>query len=230
MEHVYRSTHEFVSNIDENWRNSSPTILRSIEGILLFANKSGLQIGSRINILDFGGACGLNFFIARYLLPNFSVKCIVVETSEMVKYNNKRNTVPDLSFISNVHEISNLSFKPDIIICDSSLQYTQNPCETLRELLSFSPPVCSINRIPLTELNYSQKLIQKSKIKNNGPTIYKSNKFSKKIYYPLTVDPLHKIQELLEGHFKIIRIYKDGVLNHNDLTEKSVFSYSFWCS
>jgi putative methyltransferase (TIGR04325 family) len=197
---------------------------------LLFANKSGLPIGSRINILDFGGACGLTFFIAQYLLPNFSVKCIVVETSEMVMYNNQRKTHPDLSFISNVNEISNLSFKPDIIMCGSSLQYTQNPCETLRELLTFSPSVCSINRIPLSELKYSQKLIQKSNIKTNGPTIYKSNMFSKKIYYPLTVDPLHKIQELLDSHFKTIRIYKDGVLNHKNLTEKSVYSYSFWCS
>ncbi len=230
MEHVYRSTHEFVSKIDENWRHSSSTILRSIEGILLFANKSGLPIGSRINILDFGGACGLTFFIAQYLLPNFSVKGIVVETSEMANYNNQRKTHPDLSFISNVNEISNLSFKPDILICGSSLQYTQNPCETLRELLTFSPSVCTINRFPLTELNYSQKLIQKSKLKNNGPTIYKLHRFSKKIYYPLTVDPLHKIQELLDSRFKTIRIYKDGVLNHKDLTEKSVYSYSFWCS
>jgi len=219
-----------LSKIDDNLRHSSSTILHAIEGILLFANKNGLPIGSRINILDFGGACGLNFFIARYLLPNFSLKSIVVETSQMAKYNNDRNRHSDLSFISNINEISNLSFKPDILICNSSLQYSQNPCETLRELLTFSPSVCYISRTPLTDLNYSQKLIQKSKLKNNGPTSNKTNVFSKKIYYPLNIEPFIKIQQLLDSHFQTIRIYKDGVLNHKNLAEKSIYSYSFLCS
>jgi putative methyltransferase (TIGR04325 family) len=119
-----------VSKIDDNLPHSSSTIPHAIEGVLLFANKSGVPIGSRINIIDFGGACGLNFFIARYLLPNFSSKNIIVETSEMVKYNNERNRHSDLSFISNINKISDLSFKPDILIYNSSLQYTQNLCET----------------------------------------------------------------------------------------------------
>ncbi len=129
-----------------------------------------------IKVLDFGGGTGNLFHAYRHFLPTQTFIWNVVETPELVeritlKFNGETIKFGNssLQFYSSINQVLSVHPKIDIVIAASSLQYTQNPYETLTNLINIGADVLQISRMPFTQNERLLVFQQKSKMTDNGP-------------------------------------------------------------
>ena len=123
----------------------------------------------RITVLDFGGGAGTTYFEAKYFFPNKVFKWIILETKTMVNIAESMNTKNyELKFIHDFREIENM--KIDLVIANSSLQYTDNPIDQLNQLINIKAKYIFITRTPLAN-EEAIKVLQTSILGENGPQI-----------------------------------------------------------
>jgi putative methyltransferase (TIGR04325 family) len=80
---VVEKTRIFRNEIDEN---KIPLFINSTNAFSLCSILATLDTRMQVNVLDFGGAAGAHYFIARKIIPkNCALKWMVVETPAMVK-------------------------------------------------------------------------------------------------------------------------------------------------
>ena len=85
------------------------------------------------SVLDFGGACGHHYKMARKTCPN--IRWAVVETPEMTNRAFELST-ENLKFFSEISEAANWLNKIDLVYSNGALHCTSEPKEHLRKLCS----------------------------------------------------------------------------------------------
>lgn len=100
-----------------------------------------------INVLDFGGALGKHYFALRPLLPaSVKVRWTICETETMCNVGRQHFANDELSFTTSLEAVDHSA---DLAIASGSLQYVEQPIETLRALAVRAPFVI-VDRVPLT--------------------------------------------------------------------------------
>jgi putative methyltransferase (TIGR04325 family) len=131
---------------------------------------------STINVLDFGGGTGNLFHAIRHFLPAQKFVWNVVETPELV--NRIFHSLKDeelefgdssLRFFSSIDQVLAVHPRIDIVIAASSVQYTNNPYETLASLINVGAKTIHISRMPFIQNERLLIFQQKSRIVDNGP-------------------------------------------------------------
>jgi putative methyltransferase (TIGR04325 family) len=169
----------------------------------------------RITVLDFGGGAGTTYFEAKYFSPNKDFKWIILETKTMANMAESMNTkTNELKYISNFKEIDDI--KIDLIIANSSLQYTDNPIDYLNKLINIKAKYLFITRTPLTN-EESIKVLQTSILGENGPQIGNKLVNKTRINIPATVISKNVFENLLESCYQI---------KYHIIEEKSSFNAS----
>ncbi len=155
----------------------------------------------RITVLDFGGGAGTTYFEAKYFFPNKDFKWIILETKTMANMAESMNTKNDeLKFINNFREIDDI--KIDLVIANSSLQYTDNPIDHLNKLINIKAKYFFITRTPLAN-EQSVKVLQTSILGENGPQIDDKLVNKTRINIQATVVSKNILENLLESCYKI---------------------------
>lgn len=168
-----------------------------------------------ITVLDFGGGAGTTYLEAKYFFPNKDFKWIILETKTMAKIaESMNNKTDDLKFISSFKEIDDL--KIDLVIANSSLQYTDNPIDHLNKLINIKAKYFFITRTPLTN-EESVKVLQTSILGENGPQIGNKSVDKKRINIPATVLSKNVFENLLGSHYQV---------KHHIVEEKNSFNAS----
>jgi putative methyltransferase (TIGR04325 family) len=156
-------------------------------------------------VLDFGGGGGHHFAEAQTMFPDKKFRWHVIETEGMVEAARKNIHKQELEFHSTIEKVNNHQL--DLVFCNSALQYTDEPVETLQSLISLRPNFIYLTRIPLT-YGRSFSYIQKSKIMDNGPG---SSVQSKSIIkYKCHVEDFSKFRQTLGREFNILAIFKES--------------------
>jgi putative methyltransferase (TIGR04325 family) len=155
----------------------------------------------RITVLDFGGGAGATYFEAKYLFPNKDFKWIILETKTMANMAESMNNKTDeLKFISSFREIGDV--KIDLIIANSSLQYTDNPIDHLNKLINIKAKYFFITRTPLAN-EESKRVLQTSILGENGPQINNKLVNKTRIDIQATVISKNIFENLLESFYQI---------------------------
>ncbi len=193
----------------------------------LFPNSNYLALIAAIssdnsirNIIDFGGAAGIHYHLVNYLFPNLK-SWNVLETKAMVEAN-KGLMHPILKFFS-LDTSEKLKIDCDLLYSSSSIQYTANPTETLKQLLSFNPKHILISRTPFTEGNSSVSFTQHSLLSQNGPGALPESFVDSRISYQVHIPILTEVQETLSEKFEIQWI----VTESEDLKDSNGNSYPY---
>jgi putative methyltransferase (TIGR04325 family) len=161
---LIQSIAEKTLEYGQNIHNKNSISISSLRTILPFALGKFEQ---KTTVLDFGGGAGVSFIEAKYFYPNIDFNWIILETQAMTRVAKKLHVNNhELKFIDKLDDIENL--KIDLIIANSSLQYTPNPLELLVKMTKFKARYLYITRMPLTELD-PIKALQTSMLKDNGP-------------------------------------------------------------
>ncbi len=149
-----------------------------------------------LNIIDFGGACGYHYYICKALLPSQPFDWRVLETESMATIASKDHGCNELSFYIDLCQATQGNWLPTAVIASSSLQYHDQPLSALQRLLALKAEVVFITRTPLSMLNSSIIMTQKSQLADNGPGPLPDGFDNELLEYPITYIPRDEILKL----------------------------------
>jgi putative methyltransferase (TIGR04325 family) len=185
------------------------------------------QFAQSVNVLDFGGGGGNHHAEAELAFPDKKFYWTVVETPELVNYcNSHRKSLGQLVFTQKLDDprIKNL----DLIIANSSIQYTDEPLEVLQNLVSLGSRYIFITRTVLSESN---PIIfeQVSRFQDNGPSLSKPENDARKASYRVSVASRTSFEEILNHNYEIkLRVLEEnGAYIHNG---KKYDLYGYFCA
>lgn len=195
--------------------------LRIILGMLKSNLKSAV-------VVDFGGGAGTHFDIFSHLFPEVEFKYFVIETQEMARIASaNRSNDTNLHFVT-LGEINHLPKSIDLLVANSSLQYSEDPINTLAVLSKLAPKTLWITRFPLSETQDEYKIKQISRLEDNGPGSHQSET-NQLVEYEANIVSIFNFEEELEKHFIVTTKVKEE-RNPFGRMYQSINSYGYLAS
>lgn len=113
-----------------------------------------------LHVLDFGGSLGSSYFQNRKFLDGLQdVRWSVVEQGHFVEAGRKHLQDERLAFYKSIDEAT-ATFKPNIVLLSSVLQYLREPYLVLRKLLDLKPHLVLVDRTPFCNGSKDCLLVQ----------------------------------------------------------------------
>lgn len=179
----------------------------------------------KLTVLDFGGAAGTHYFIARSVLSkDIILDWRVVETSQMVQEAQKQGLENiELKFFSSIIDAVGSS-KINLVFASSSIHYTPKPYEFLRLLANIDADILMITRTPIDDV--PAVLLQHSALSDNGfgkiPSEIAIS--DKTISYPVSIMDRKIVEEILEKFGDIrLKVMEDKI--NYEISKKT---YDMW--
>jgi len=160
-------------------------------------------------VIDFGGACGANFFASSALGCTIGA-WVVVETPAMVR-EAKGLESNRLKFFDRLEDAGTC----DLLIVSGSIQYPPNPLETFGKLLSVGAPYVYLTRTPLIEQSEPIVSVQEAMLSENGPGPLLPGVADVKCRYPLTYLPQGHIEKILQEQYSIQLRFDEGTYHRS---------------
>jgi putative methyltransferase (TIGR04325 family) len=167
---------------------------------LLFALST--QKTKEINVLDYGGACGVHYFAMRTVLgKEMRLNWHVVETPAMVRKARILET-EELHFFSDITTARN-AFETGVDCFHSSgaIQYAPDPGGILREILATQARYIMLNRLALSSGKQEIITVQESLLSANGPGPLPVGFQDRACRYPVTYYPKDKLEAFLREKY-----------------------------
>lgn len=169
----------------------NPTVISSLREASV-ATAIGLSAeGGRVNCIDFGGAAGAHFFLARSLFGrSFELNWNVVETQGMVAAAGAVRS-DGLRFFTDIaaaaSSIRAEGREIDLVFTSCALPYVRDPEGMLRELTGVGARRIFVTRNPLAERKLERRVaIQTSRLSANGPGPLPDGFKDRALSYPVT--------------------------------------------
>ena len=181
---------QFAKNIEEN-KELDLMSLRTFVGLASSLRKR------KLTVIDFGGAAGTHYYIAKSILKDVELDWRVVETSAMVaeakKQELENNELRFFADLDNATEQGSI----DLVFASSSVHFTSKPYEFLAALASIEASILMVTRTPITETPCV--LLQYSTLTANGVgEIPKELGIKDKtVSYPATMMDKRRVEEIL---------------------------------
>ncbi len=198
---VLKKTLEFI------YTNPKPILDPDPICIIAIAIMKASQNGKKtVTVLDFGGACGLHFYLVKKIIKDIDIKWVVVETEEMICAAKETIKMDGLFFSSSINEAINIIGTFDVVHASGSVQYTPSPEETLENLIEVAAPIMAINRLPLFT-GERTVTVNTSKLSQHGPGPMPANIKDREIRVPVTLVNVGELEKILlnkyslESHF-----------------------------
>jgi putative methyltransferase (TIGR04325 family) len=176
-----------------------------------------LQIASKgkkkLRVIDFGGACGTHYFVAKAFFRNsVEFEWTVVETRAMA---GKGRALEDdeLRFSDSLSEATQSLQEIDLVYSSGALQYVPSPLETLHNLLDCNAEYLFLTRLALIddadELS-SITTIQTSRLSENGPGPLPEGMKDGAAKYPITFVNKRILETRLRERYHLLLNFEEG--------------------
>ena len=163
-----------------------------------------------INVIDFGGACGSHYFLARAVLPrSCKLRWIVVETPEMAKEAGSVLSTGELSFSSDLRDAVDSMKRVDLLHTSGTLQCVDKPYEYLQRLVTASASHILFNRLGLTKGNHDVITVHESWLSWNGPGPMPSGIPDQKVRYPFIFPRESTFYDILKQSYDVVMTFDD---------------------
>jgi putative methyltransferase (TIGR04325 family) len=136
------------------------TLLPTIAGL------AAARSDGPLSVLDFGGAAGLHYFVAKQAFPEREFRWAIVETSSMAAQA-ARFADEHLRFFTLIDDAAHWLGTVALVHCVSALQYVPGPEATLDRLLALRAPTLLWAKLMLSEQR--ETFSQISRLRDNGP-------------------------------------------------------------
>ncbi len=183
---------KFAKELAEN-KEVDLMSLRTFIGISSAINSNTLKM------IDFGGAAGTHYYLAKSIISqDVAIDWRVVETAQMVKEAKEQGLETDeLSFYDSIDSATQDEHF-DLVFASSSIHYTPNPYEILKELVNIKANKLVVTRTPITDKTIV--LLQRSSLSANGTgAIPKEWAIQDKVIsYPATMLEKNKVEDIFK--------------------------------
>jgi len=199
---------------------------------LLALTTCALHTGKgRINVLDFGGACGAHYYTLRRLLPNPALNWVIVETPGMAERANR--LVPHDASLAAVDSVaagvSALNGTVDLVHASGALQCTPDPYAALASLLQAKAPVLMVTRGAVTAGSRDVIVVHESSLASNGPGALPPQFQDRAVSYPFVFASRERLLAQLRGSYRRILILPDHT-GHFPVNQEPVCGFAALCS
>lgn len=158
--------------------------------------------GDQLRVVDFGGACGAQYFLARACFGSqMRLKWAVVETPEMVR-RGKELADGQLQFYDDVSTASAEMGRIDLIMSSGALQYVPEPYATLTTVLDAGASRILLTRMPLTTTDGELVGVHVTKISHNGPGAAPGGPDGV-ARYPVTAPSKQRVEQMLAHRYAV---------------------------
>ncbi len=202
---VVLKTKRFVADLETGpinlWHTSAYSLLALLNPI------SGSD--TVVKVLDFGGAAGAHYFIARkFLDKKVKLQWVVVETPAMVKaasiFSNQ-----ELSFCDDLEKAVADLGQIHLVHSSGTLQCVDDPDKVLSSLVNVGSDWIIFNRLGLNEMDTDVITIHRSMLTANGIGSLPEGYPDKEVSYPFTFSSERKFLERISSNYTIFSKFTD---------------------
>jgi putative methyltransferase (TIGR04325 family) len=187
-----------------------PAKVDSTSAYSLFALLLSAEAKTQINVIDFGGAAGAHYFLARSLLPNTTkLNWLVVETPAMVKQATRQLADDELHFCSDLGEARGSMGEVDLLHSSGTLQCVANPYADLRQLIRIQAKYLLLNRLGLSKGDHDVITNHHSRLSWNGPGPLPEGMRDQSVTYPFAFPQELRIREIIRESYREIACFDD---------------------
>ena len=162
-----------------------------------------------LNVLDFGGACGAHYFLARAVIPSsIKLNWVVVETPEMAAVGNILST-DELCFTADLGEALSFMKRVDLIHTSGTLQCVDTPFKYLHQLVSTNASHILFNRLGLTEGDHDVITVHESWLSWNGPGPMPDGFSDQVVRYPFCFPRKSTFYDILKQRYDVVMTFDD---------------------
>jgi len=159
-----------------------------------------------INVLEIGGACGASYFETEVMLPGRIRHWSIVETPAMAAAG---ESLPNLSFHSDIHSATDKLESRDLAIAQGALQYAGDPLQTLAELCALELSYIYVTRTAVADTQKPIFTSQVTDIAAHGPGRL-PNAPNGTSSQPMTLVSFEALTSALPSTYEIIFNFEEG--------------------
>ena len=156
-----------------------------------------------VSVVDFGGACGTHYFVAkRILASHMNLKWHVVETSKMAA---RGRALEDgnLRFFDDLAVATEGLERVDLLLSSGALQYVPDPYRVLNAFVAARAEHIFLTRLGLSTTGQDVVTIQRSMLSSNGPGPLPPGMCDGHAQYPITFLRKEKVEQALAAAYSI---------------------------
>jgi putative methyltransferase (TIGR04325 family) len=208
--------------LNDNYPKLNANQARQLLGLSLSIN------GDHLSVLDFGGACGVHYFLAKHVLGDrVKFDWNVVETRSMTR-TAKAFESDELHFFDSLDTATDNARRYDLVFISGSLQYIPSPRETLKQLIGCDAPNMFLTRIALSITDDDYISIHESRLPKHGRGGPLLGIPDGKTQCPVVMAGRKKIESLLSQNYEVVfglteavGVYRTGELSFDQ--------YGYFC-
>jgi putative methyltransferase (TIGR04325 family) len=154
----------------------------------------------RLNVIDFGGACGMHYFAFRKVLgPEVALRWFVVETTAMHNMGRQLEN-RELRFFDDLAVATAEIGDIDLLYTSGTIQCVERPYHVLGTIRDSRPRLVLFNRLALTLNNDDLVTLHKSMLSWHGIGPLPAGFVDREVRYPYTFLAKRKFDESFSGY------------------------------
>jgi putative methyltransferase (TIGR04325 family) len=179
-----------------------------------------------VHVLDFGGACGAHYFLARACLGDrVRFQWAIVETATMVAAA-KDFEDGHVHFFESVPRATAALEHIDVVFSSSALQYVPDPYATLGDLTQCGATALFLTRLPLTRSSAELITIQTSPLSAHGPGALPAGMPDGTVTVPITFASKEKVEAIIKQQYSLEMRFDEGKEAHiAGMSEVDIYGY-----
>jgi putative methyltransferase (TIGR04325 family) len=184
--------------------NSSEIQTLTALGIVISQN----QVPGKITVIDYGGACGAHYFLAKHIFRDTEFDWRVIETPGMANVARDIET-NELHFFDNIeHAIMNVN-SIHLIHSSGTLQCMPEPYKALERFIDVKPNFMLLSRLGVTSESSEIITIHRHMMSANGPGPAPREFEDEICIYPFQYPVRSKLESTLSDEYSIEFINND---------------------
>lgn len=183
-----------------------------------------LALGDVQTVLDFGGGCGSQYWIAKRLTGR-AYRWNVSETEALVEASKPLEN-QDLRFFSEIEDAARDLGAVDLVYASGSLPYTPDPYGFLRRLVAVDARSLFITRNALAD--NEAVIIQRLRLSTYDPTPLPDGMKDRETARPVTICRMDKFEAIMSEKYNIkLRLHEDHSGHY--VGRKKVAFWGYYC-
>lgn len=196
---------------DELASDRQPARIDPSSGAGLVALLTTAEGSGAIRVLDFGGAAGAHYLLARALLPSSrELRWAVVETEAMAKAAAEQLATHELSFHGDLQTAVDRLEQVDLLHSSGTLQCVEDPYTCLERLVAVGAKQLLLNRLGLSRSDHDVITVHETMLSWNGPGPMPEGISDRRICYPFTFPQEGRLKEILAGGYRVRAEFEDS--------------------
>ena len=195
---------------DELSQRDKPTPINATNAYSLIGLLLSIAREERIQVLDFGGAAGAHYFLARSIVPKSTkLNWVVVETPAMAESASALLETEELHFTAELEDAGRWLGQIDLLHTSGTLQCVPDPYEKLQQLINIKAQYMLLSRLGLTQGDHDVITIHKSQLSWNGPGPLPPGILDREVSYPFTFPQESMFRSMLNKSYEEMAVFED---------------------